>query len=52
MANLSEDDLKVLEVSDRSNRKAAAVLGIPPSTYEGRLRQARSKAQRLAKTFS
>jgi DNA-directed RNA polymerase specialized sigma24 family protein len=52
MANLPDEDKKLLEVSyGRSECDAAAILGMPKTTYRERLARARARAVALLKTL-
>jgi hypothetical protein len=47
-ANLTDEDREILEASyGRSERQAAAILGMPKTTYRDRLKQARERAEVL-----
>jgi DNA-directed RNA polymerase specialized sigma24 family protein len=50
MESLTDEDREILEASyGRKDREAAAFLGIPKSTYQHRLKQARERAEVLLK---
>jgi DNA-directed RNA polymerase specialized sigma24 family protein len=48
MANLTDEDREILEVSyGRSERQAAAMLGMPKTTYRDRLARAQEQAEAI-----